>query len=57
MALAGRFCVLEPLESARHYEDLLAAWREAFERWLDVSNFDAAGVQRCSLADLRQQRA
>lgn len=33
------------------------ALREAFERWLDVSNFDAAGVQRHSLADLRQQRA
>ncbi|WP_312046279.1 GNAT family protein [Erwinia sp.] len=32
------------------------ALREAFERWLDASNFDAAGVQRRSLADLRQQR-
>ena len=27
--LAGRFCRLEPLESARHYEDLLAAWSSA----------------------------
>ncbi len=27
--------------------------REAFERWLDRSNFDASGKQRASLADTR----
>ena len=27
--------------------------REAFERWLDPGNFDASGLQRASLADLR----
>jgi len=29
------------------------ALREAFERWLDRDNFDAAGVQRSRLADIR----
>jgi hypothetical protein len=29
------------------------AVREAFERWLDPVNFDAAGRQRTRLADLR----
>jgi RimJ/RimL family protein N-acetyltransferase len=28
--------------------------REAFERWLDPANFDAAGRQRASLASLRE---
>jgi RimJ/RimL family protein N-acetyltransferase len=27
--------------------------REAFERWLDRANFDAAGMQRARLADIR----
>ncbi|MEI2264608.1 GNAT family N-acetyltransferase [Erwinia sp. CGal63] len=29
VTLTGRFCQLVPLESARHYEDLLAAWGSA----------------------------
>lgn len=29
VTLSGRFCQLEPLNCARHYEDLLAAWGSA----------------------------
>lgn len=37
-------------------DDEWPALREAFERWLDPGNFDAAGKQRHSLASLRGAR-